>query len=204
MKTFAPLAMTLLMSLGMSTNIAGFISLDVQQRYAASVPEFPQESPESGYQNLYASLTPSWLHRTLSQIGLRKRPAWKPSDANLIISSTYELLTKTSSQPKVKLTLSPESECIVFGGIRGAFHSLTRALHDLQKRGIIDTTYKLKPGVYLIFLGDTLDLSAYALETLCLILTLQKANTQQVVFLAGHVESNQTWHSSGLHKEGLS
>ncbi len=199
MKMF--IAMTLLMSLGMSKSIAGFINLDEQQRYAASVPEFPQESPESGYQKLYASLTPSWLHRTLSQIGLRKKPAWKPSDANLIISSTYELLTKTSSNPKVTLTLLPDSECIVFGGVRGAFHSLTRALHDLQKRGIIDTTYRLKPGVYMVFLGDTLDYSAYALETLSLILTLQKANTRQVVFLAGHVESNQTWHSSGLHKE---
>ncbi len=144
-------------------------------------------------------LQQTWWDQALSFIGITQRPAWQPSDAQKIIETVSKRLS--NARPFQELTVSPGTTFIVFGGLQGAFHSLTRALTDLHTRSLITNDYVLKPQTYLIFLGDTSGLTAYSLETVSLILNLREANKNHVIFLAGTCESKQMWHDSGLKTE---
>ena len=178
----------------------GIVNLAEQERYARSVPEFPHEDlNKHDYQNLYDSLKPTWWEQALSFIGLKKGPAWQPTEAQTLIEAVSGRLQEAKRSQE--LTVPPGTEFLVFGGLHGAFHALVRTLQDLNNRGIMSIDYALKPQTYLIFLGDTIDVTAYSLETISLILTLMQLNKERVIFLAGERESNQTWHSSSLKKE---
>ena len=101
----------------------------------------------------------------------------------------------------VKITPYPGSRFVVWGPVKGAFKSLIRSLTYLQEKAIISDDFKIQaPDTYFVFLGDVLDGTEHALETLMLVLSLMKANPASVIYIRGHREDYLHWQNNGLKK----
>lgn len=101
-----------------------------------------------------------------------------------------------------KLSVSSESEFIVFGDLLGNFHSLVRDLEELNKMGLITEELQLlKPNHYLIFNGNVINSSPYNMEILTTAFLLLKQNPLQVFYIRGSHENEEEWHNYSLKQE---
>ena len=88
------------------------------------------------------------------------------------------------------------SRIFVFGDSHGSLHSMADMLINMHNVEDAfnpwvddDGLLKLQHNVTVVFLGDVLDRSPYALECLYLVLRLMRENPRQVYFLAGNHEA---------------
>jgi hypothetical protein len=101
-----------------------------------------------------------------------------------------------------RITPYPGTTVILWGPLKGAFPSLVRTLTYLKEHSIINATFTLQdPETYLVFDGDVINNSPYALETLTLVLALMNANPQKVIYLRGSIEDNLNWQNDSLKRE---
>jgi ABC-type branched-subunit amino acid transport system substrate-binding protein len=181
----------------------GFKTLNDLTHYTRQYPEYPESDSllytNPLYTKFHASIRPSWWNRLLNFFHIT-RPAWT-------IHTFYDLLTRYLQQPIKKnevITLEVPSGTtfIIFGSLHGALHSLERDFHELQKQGIIDNHFNIiAPNHYIVFNGNAIDLSAYSLEVLTVILRLQLTNPDKVFYIQGLHEAKEYWHDYSLAYE---
>ncbi len=182
-----------------------YCSLTNLQQHAATVPEVPELSYATfklhpDYSRWHRQQQPSWAERLLSSLGIYG-PVWSPKEfvADLAKVSLHR---KNFSTHTLSIQPVPETTFIIIGPLFGSYHSLIRILTELTKQKLLTKELQLtKPDNYLVFTGDTINGSPYNLETLNIILKLMAANPEQVIYLAGTQETNDTWRGFGFKHE---
>jgi branched-chain amino acid transport system substrate-binding protein len=102
----------------------------------------------------------------------------------------------------IKIPYSTHTECIIWGDIQGAFHSLDRDLNVLVKKGYLDSNLRIiKPNTYMIFNGDAIDRSPYSLATLTVLMKLMEQNPQHAFYIQGNHETKAVWSNATLADE---
>lgn len=157
------------------------------------------------YERFHRSLYPSIWRSLLETVGI------KPA---LLISEYHfqDLLESVVAQRKKRVNLeehmmslkTPESaHIIVWGSIKGAFHSWVRCLEELKRQGIIDDSLKIiKPEYYFCILGNALEGSPYLIETMVLAITILLKNPDRAFYLKGDFnEGLDAWRTSALGRE---
>jgi hypothetical protein len=88
-----------------------------------------------------------------------------------------------------KLDLEPGDEVIFHGDFHGDCHSFVNELERLKADGYLDDNFKIiKPGVYMVFLGDYVDRGLHGVEVIYTILRLKLANPDNVFMVRGNHE----------------
>ncbi len=188
-----------------------FSSLDDAQKYASHVIENPSSDDNdwlnADYSTYHATLKPSFLDRMLYSIfpsfskqkyAFNEHYFLSVLDA-LIIQRTSKRLNGDNISA---LKIASDKKIILWGDIRGAFHSLVRDLEYLLQQGIIDNNLQvIKKDYYLVFNGETVGPSPYALETLQLLMLLLLKNPENVLYLRGHMEQKRFWVNYNLGRE---
>jgi len=89
-----------------------------------------------------------------------------------------------------KKVVRPQTKIFVRADLHGDLKSLTENLKSLQKQGLLDESFKCRPNVQLVFLGDYCDRGKYTLEVLQILITLRMENPDQVTLIRGNHESS--------------
>ena len=184
-----------------------FNSLPITEQYAGSVAENPKihiadwENPD--FSPYYKQTIPTFFRKVLISTGLL-HPLWD-------IESFTQLLTQVTSSREYagyatpfiqKMEPIPGSNYYIFSDLVGAFHSLVRDLRYMQQQGIINESFKIiKPNSYIIFNGNIASRSAYALETLTVILRVLAANTDNAFVTLGSNEMDRHWQHYAIKHE---
>jgi ABC-type branched-subunit amino acid transport system substrate-binding protein len=184
-----------------------FSSLTNTEKYAASMPENPKikirdwENPD--FTTYHKTINPPYIEELLIKLGFI-HPLWS-------IDAFNKLLTQVVTEREYagfiapficKLEPTPGTTFIIFSNLVGSFHSLIRDLRTLEKQGFIDDNFKIiKPNCFIVFNGNIASKSAYALETLTVILRLAHVNTQQVLFTLGTQEMDNYWQHYAIKRE---
>ena len=161
----------------------------IPDSYPPDNEDLIQPDFSSYYEANRASRIRYWAH----ELNLLKPP---PFSADHF----YKLLLDQEEIP-LPLSIPFEGRFILFGDLRGAFHSLTRCLKKLASMEIIDSGLAvINPKDRLIFNGNFIGASHTNIELLALLLFLQKKNPQQVIILAGSHEKKGEWRNFDLKR----
>ncbi len=201
------------------TSLHGFETLEVAQRYAQQIPEFPESDTldvdKPNFTSLYKKLSPYWWQRVMRRIGIQK-PLWEPADFVRLLHEVVKQRGATdlakeyfvienkrvSVEEKAQITVSADTSLVIFGALHGAFHSFVRDLTELVKQGVIDERFRIQgEHTYLFCLGNAIDLSAYSLETVSLIFRLMLVNKDKFFYVKGEHEMEELWRHYGLYAE---
>ncbi len=184
-----------------------FDTLTKLEAYAASTEENPNtkildwENPD--FSLFFIQHEPSLLKKIAYMLGL-SRPLWDPySFIKLLKMVTTDREYRGLMAPFLyKIEPAPGSTFIIFGELFGAFHSLVRDLRSLQYNGYIDENLKItNPDCFIVFNGNIASRSAYALETLTVILRLLYVNNNSVIVILGGQEESSHWKHYAIKRE---
>lgn len=186
--------------------LAGFTTLQDAEHYASTLTENPSAdntlalSPD--YTSWYRAQRPGLLASLLDSFGIRKLP-WSTAHFKQLVSSLVTAHAKKDEKPSLLIMRPrPGTQFIIFGPVYGSFHSLVRSLRELERRGTITTTFKIKEkNTFIVFDGNVIDKSPYIMETLSLVLKLLEINPENVFYLAGTHENDNYWKGNGLKTE---
>lgn len=192
-------------------NIYGFKNLSQVTKYIAKNTEFPNpDNPNYlifKYNNFHTNQNGTFLNKLLKKIYL-KESLWTFN--NLKSNLKYLINKRELNGYKNKFIINlqifeSKAQFIIWGPLHGQLHSLARSLQHFYNQKIIDNNFKIiKPNYYIIFNGNTVNGSAYNLETLTLITDLMKANPDKVFHIKGSYEINQNWLNYTLKHELVS
>ena len=181
---------------------AHFANLQELRFYARAYPELVKNENtdvlDPRYKLFYETLQPRLWKKALRFLGLHTTPEW---DAAAFKDLITKVVDRRRRQPLHKenvrtLLVSQGAKCIFFGDLFGAFHSLDRDLHELQRQGVIDEHLTIvAKDTYIIFLGNVINRSPYSLETLTTVLTLMDKNPERVMYLKGTAEKDENWEN---------
>lgn len=195
-------------SLFFNSHLSAFTNLAQTQAYAAQHEEYPQPDNNNlltpDYKSHYQSLNPTWIKRLGQFFGLIQKPLWKAEQLKELLEAITDWRQTNGYNGRFveKMYPKPGSQFILFGDLHGAFHSLVRDLQKLVLMGIMNEDFKItQKDTYLIFSGDTIDLSPYILETLTLVLTLMQKNPRTIIYTRGKHEDKEYWLNFGLKQE---
>jgi ABC-type branched-subunit amino acid transport system substrate-binding protein len=184
-----------------------FSSLTSLENYAASVPENPKtkirdwENPD--FTAYHKTINPSYIEELLTLLGII-HPLWTIKAFNQLLT---QVVTNRENEGFIapliyKLEPTPGSTFIIFSNLVGSFHSLIRDLRALEKQGTIDENLKIKdPHCFIVFNGNAAARSAYALETLTVMLSLAYINNEQVLFTLGTTDMDNYWQQYAIKRE---
>lgn len=172
---------------GLFSSLPNFVS------YAAHAQEYPEidntdwEHPD--FSSFYKSQLPSGWSRLKGFFGLKK---------NLFDLQEFEqILQQVTAQRKgrnfhgdfvQKIVPGDPGRLIVFGDLRGAFHSLVRSLQQLVSLDVLSKDLVVQEGGYIVFNGNLINGAAYNLETLMTALVLMQKNPDHVIYIRGQNE----------------
>ncbi len=89
---------------------------------------------------------------------------------------------------KVDLDPKDTSKIYVRADLHGDLKSLIENLKVLKEQNLLDSAYRCKPGVHLIFLGDYCDRGIYGLHILEILSLLREQNEHQIHLIRGNHE----------------
>ena len=90
-----------------------------------------------------------------------------------------------------KLVVEQGETICMRGDLHGDIFSLLEQLRYLQKEGVLDDQFVLKPGFKMMFLGDYVDRGQYGLEVIYTLMRLSLANPERVVLIRGNHEERE-------------
>ncbi|GMU19137.1 MAG: hypothetical protein AMXMBFR12_03290 [Candidatus Babeliales bacterium] len=120
--------------------------------------------------------------------GLTKSSRWVNNKA---YNSDFFQIQAKSFDPYVQaLCVSPGTEIIMFGDRHGDVRSTVSMIKELRKKNYFesDDSFKLKPGILLVGLGDYVDRGNAGAETFLTMLWLKLENPEQVILVRGNHE----------------
>lgn len=157
-------------------------------KYAQNIPEYPPYDLSSQGYPLFTSFNKShknnYFDRLVSFFGFKK---------DIDIEHFSQKLHRLVNQRELdgyfddfiqKFFINDQINWYIWGPLYGAFHSLVRALQELESKKIIDNNLKIiNPMSNFIFSGNVTSYSPYGIETLYLLITLLERNPDQVFLL---------------------
>lgn len=182
------------------------ITLKTVTDYAEKMPEYPPATKVWGntdFTLFHNKHLPNTLISWLDSWGYRFHDFFT-------IGYFKELLEKTIEAKKAnrqintiasRLQCNENSSIILISSLRGHFHRLVRTLTWLNKEGLIDEKLKLRKDIYLLFNAYSINGSAYALETLTLIMALLDLNPDNCFMTRSRQELNNHWNDFALNRE---
>lgn len=182
--------------------------LDTLSHYAQTMPEYPPANNKkwgnTDFSSFHRQYTPNmfmgWLQAWGYGSGTFFTFPFFIRCLRAALASTY--VRKSDPLVTVKLVCPENSKLLIFSNIRGRFHQLVTKLQWLHSQGIIDENLVFQdPTYYLIVTGYSINGSAYALETLTLLLLLKQYNPDQVHIIGSRQERNQQWYDFSLKRE---
>lgn len=197
--------MCAVMVLAMPMAAARFNNIDQLVAYAQSLQEYPDsdgddwENPDftSTYQTFKESMIVSFLQRLGIIMPLTLTKGLSVYDFQQLVDYINNEQKKHVIQ---KIIPARSARCVVFGDLRGAFHSFVRDLEQLVALHILTRDLRLTQDSYLIINGNLIDGSPYNMQTLYTLLLLMKKNPGRVIYIKGSLE--QTWFAnSQLYKQ---
>jgi len=212
----------LLLSLSIGNHIYGFKgTLATLQAYAQKYEEYPPSNNENWidprYEEYHRSLQPSSIWGRLAyKLGFGRKAYW---DANHfkqilleVIKEQHLYIRKYLMNPPVdgsipnkhvaRVTCKAPSRFFIWSDLHGAFHSLTRDLTYLKGMNVITEDLKIIDNhTYFIFNGDSINRSAYTLETLEVLIQLIHHNPTNVFYMRGKHETNKYWENFALKRD---
>lgn len=188
-----------------------FSTIDQIKQYAQTIPELvkPDNNDTSKYEysNFYARIIPISIKQTIDNwlyyAKLKTKPLWTITDFASLLT-TVTKFRESHNQTELfinKITQNSAHNYVIWGDLHGAFHSLTRDLDALYKQSIISQELIIKENYIFIFNGNVIDKSPYTLETLTLVLLLNKLNPEKVIYIKGTHEQQAFWHNFSLKTE---
>lgn len=179
---------------------AFFSSLRELQQYADVHPELVISDNKNwanpSYNSFYNSNKLSVVARIKRFFGFSDSSVFDPYAFKALLERVNKIAWNKSKDGSVQLVLQKDAQCVLWGDIHGAYHSLVRTLFFLHKGGIISEDLRItEPNVYFVFLGSVVNRSPYSLETLAVILTLLEKNPERVIYLQGEEERRHYWEN---------
>jgi len=182
-----------------------FTSLKEIMTYMETHDEYPDSDEQMwknpNYSNYHKRIAPSVFETILEACGIIQ-PLWSFNEfAQRLIESVH---THTHQKNIVGIAVATDTteQLIVIGDLFGSFFSLARICKDLFDKGMIDETLTIiAPHTSLLFLGNLMGASPYCLETLTVLLMIQKQNPTKAIFLRGLHEDRKRWFTESLFWE---
>lgn len=194
----------------------GVKNLESLQKYAASNQEFvPMDNSdvvkpifESTYKkkfnDTFFSRGRDRAFRLLNFLKLAAPPVFSFGQLDFLLQKVTQQqngLNRKALHVR-KIFIRKDSKLVVFGVLHAAYHSLVRDLTQLKQLGFIGENFKiLKPETYIFFLGNATGRATYSIEVLTVILKLMEQNPDNVIFMRGSFEFNDTWIQHSLRQE---
>ena len=184
-----------------------FNNIETIHQFADEHDEYPPITnnnwKEPDYSAFQKKMAPTVFSRIMRWFGLTK-PLWDAYEFQKLLSrvTNERELNGLMNQFVQKFIPVKDDNCIIFGNLEGAFHSLVRGLDEFIRKKYLDNSLRIiNPQVYIVFNGDVVDKSAYILETLTVILVLMHKNPDHVFYLRGPLEYKRHWITGCLPKE---
>ncbi len=189
-----------------------FDTLEQMAEYAQAIPDNPKPSNDDllkpNFTDVMFAQQPSFVASTVDAVlrSLRLAPdtLWDLSKCiSLMKKVTKERIALGyNKQYVLKIPHSPDTACVIWGDLQGAFHSLVRDLQELHRLNYIDNNLRItKPNTYFIFNGDAINRSPYSLTTLTVIMKILEQNPQQAFYIKGNHEAKGVWPNYALAAE---
>ena len=143
------------------TSLHGFETLEVAQRYAQQIPEFPESDTldvdKPNFTSLYKKLSPYWWQRVMRRIGIQK-PLWEPAD---FVRLLHEVVKQRGATDLAKEYFVIENKRVSvvrkgadyrfsrylsrdIWGIAWSVSFFRRDLTELVKQGVIDERFRIQ------------------------------------------------------------
>lgn len=170
--------------------------------YASTIPEFPTidnndwEHPD--YRSSYAHQRTKEYSTLLHKFAFTHKAVTSSDVIDLI---THLNLVQGNYNGIPKIIADKDTQCIVFGDLQGAFHSLMRDIAQLISMGILTEDFKIVPDTYLIFNGNVIGDSPYNMQTLYILLLLMSYNPGKVLYIKGSHEQHWLIDKSQLYQQ---
>jgi hypothetical protein len=194
----------------------GFRTLSELQEYTTTLDEwikmegkniyFP--SYESYYQRNFSpsifKTMKAKIEYVLTILHLKRKPIFSENFFKNILEDVTEYRKQKGWTGEFiqKIEVKESSKLVVFGPVQGAFHGIIRYLEKLKELGIIDENLKIQnPDYCFVFLGNVVNRSPYTLEIFSIVLRLLRNNPENVIYLKGTNEIQNTWKQHTLRRE---
>ena len=191
-----------------ANSLHAFSTLTKLKEYVLAYSEYPPSDNNNwldpDYTTFHQSITTNPLLRWTHKIGLRKKITWNEVNFHTLLKEVvdHRETQKLTGDTVVHIHCKPNTKIYVWSDLHGALHSLIRCLTSLQKQNIIDDTLKItQADTYFVFNGDSINRSAYNLETLNVLLNLLEKNPDNVFYIRGKHETKSYWQNFGLKRE---
>lgn len=188
------------------------LTLGSLKKYAAIAPEHPKPNGTNwlnpDYTSFYyqnrATLWKRLRHKIKNFFSRNDKTYWVPDIFECylekLLNHGHEIASFNNEI--LKLNINKSTRIVVWGDLKGAFHSLCRDLEELKHQGIIDDSLEIvQKNYYLVINGDAINRSPYVMETLVIIFYLILKNPKHVIYTCGNHESKNLWHNYQLAKE---
>ena len=180
-------------------SIQGLQTLSDISKQAHKLNEFPINTGSNwlhpNYSKEYKKLAPSFFERMMG----KKNPLIKQ------LGTLLDYFARENQKPQdhvIQLSVTPDTEFIIWGELSGGFHSLVRSLQFLSDQGYLTENLSLaKQNCYFVFNGNSISRGPYNLETLLTILLLMKNNPGRVFYLQGKQERFAHWTNFTMKEE---
>lgn len=100
-----------------------------------------------------------------------------------------------------KITVPEGTRVIVIGDIHSGLQSVVEIIDNLVSRGILSDDLHLKPGYFMVFLGDILDRGGLGLDIIHLIFYMKVLNFQSFWIINGNHEDVSMYQHHGFGDE---
>lgn len=178
------------------------------QQYAIVHPQLPKADNTNwvdlDYSTFHKSLYPNFLQRTAHKVGIKNQQLNRVEKLKQLLEKVVLSQKKKGLPQKYIAYMSciDSARFAIMGDLQGSFHALVRMLTWTYSKNMINGDLKIiNPNYYFVFNGNSIDGSAYALETLHLILLLMHRNPEKIIYIRGQYEHENYWHNLGLERE---
>jgi ABC-type branched-subunit amino acid transport system substrate-binding protein len=197
-----------ILTVSLFISLKAFDSLSSVEQYAASLSEKAHADNiaifDPDYTSFHRKQQKSFLSKLITFWSPNKQISWPEENfyrlLNCLVTRWQAAGYNASFNTIIDST--PQVTIIVWGSLHGAFHSLTRDLHELYSKNIINQALEIvQPHHFFVFNGDAIAGSPFILETLTLIMALVYKNPDRVFYIKGKEEDYTNWYNGGLKRE---
>ncbi len=183
-----------------------FTTLTQAITYSTQHPEFPESDNDTldnpSFMTFYQLQRPSTVKQLGQWLGIIKT-GWNPYSFSNLLNSMVQKYKPLIDYYAAMLTVPTGTQLIVLGDINGNYHSLVRILQELYSKKVLDNQFKLTASnYYFVINGNGIGSSAYALQTLELLLHLLQANPNACIYSTGPFEEKKRW-TKGAFRQSL-
>lgn len=137
----------------------------------------------------------------LYNLGFTSKQITSSDFARLIEHLNSVAVTQDGADGMTKLTLPVNAQCVIFGDLQGAFHSLLRDIRQLISMGILSEDLTLVDDAYIVFNGNVIGDTPYNMQTLYIVFQLMMHNPDKVIYIKGINEQHWLTSKSQLYQQ---